>query len=289
MGIFGRKKNETVEPVEDTEPVVPEGEPGVDRAWERVHDGPFDIAERDSLKGRLDLGALRVPAIPGMEMRLDVDKKSSQIVGLTCTIQGSKLQLQAFAAPRSEGLWDEIRKGLAEGISGSGGASQIDPDGVMGKELVARMRTQDANGRVATVHNRFIGVDGPRWFLRAVINGPAVTDAAQLAIVRKFLRAVVVDRGADPRPPREVLTLTAPKGVIEEATKRRAAERAAAAAKGVAAATGTGGAAAAAGAGMSGTSPAAAQADPAGSTATTGPVVGDDAGQSPDNGTAAED
>ncbi|QDO88469.1 DUF3710 domain-containing protein [Ornithinimicrobium ciconiae] len=290
MGIFGRKKKETAEAVEEITPVELEGEPGVDRPWEREHDGPFDVAERDSLSGRLDLGALRVPAVPGMEMRLDVDKKSSAITGVTCTIQGSKLQLQAFAAPRREGLWDEIRKGLAEGITGAGGASQIDPDGVMGKELVARMRTQDANGRAAVAHNRFIGVDGPRWFLRAVINGPAATDAAQLAVVRKFLRAVVVDRGDDPRPPREVLTLTAPKGVIEEATKRRAAERAAAAAKGVAAATGAGAAGAAtagapaAGAPATGPAPTGA---PAADAAAGSPA--ETADQGPDNGTTPED
>lgn len=283
MGIFGRRKKETAEAVEEeTTPVELEGEPGVDRPWEREHDGPFDIGERDSLSGRLDLGSLRVPAVPGMEMRLDVDKKTSTIVGLTCTIQTSKLQLQAFAAPRSEGLWDEIRRGLAEGISGAGGASQIDPDGVMGKELVAQMRTQDANGRTVTTANRFIGVDGPRWFLRAVINGPAATDAAQLAVVRKFLRAVVVNRGDDPRPPREVLTLTAPKGVIEEASRRRAAQRAAA--QGGADAPG---APAAAAGGAVATGGAAAQGQ--GGQATASPVGGDPAGESPDTGTASED
>lgn len=284
MGIFGRKKKETVEAVEESAPVELQGEPGVDRPWEREHDGPFDVAERDNPSGRLDLGALRVPAVPGMEMRLDVDKKSSTIVGVTCTIQSSKLQLQAFAAPRSQGLWDEIRQGLAESISGSGGASQIDPDGVMGKELVARMRTQDAHGQVVTTHNRFIGVDGPRWFLRAVINGPAATDAAQLAVVRKFLRAVVVDRGDDPRPPREVLALTAPKGVVEEAAKRRAAQRAAAAATAAAGAVGGAGAAgAAAGAASGPEQPAAGGAHAA------SPVVGDAPGEPADPGTASED
>src|SRR5690606_20822123 len=109
--------------------------------------------------GRLDLGALRVPAVPGMEMRLDIEKESNKIIGLTCTIQGSKLQLQAFAAPRSEGLWDDIRQGLAEGINKAGGSSQVDPDGVLGKELLARMPGRDSAGRVAFAPNRFIGVD----------------------------------------------------------------------------------------------------------------------------------
>ncbi|MCK0111774.1 DUF3710 domain-containing protein [Ornithinimicrobium sp. F0845] len=249
MGIFGRsKKNQTDEPVEDTGPVKPEGEPGVDRDWERVFDGPYDASERTELNGRIDLGSLRVPAVPGMEMRLDVEKESSKIIGLTCTIQGSKLQLQAFAAPRSEGLWDDIRQGLAEGVKSAGGSSTIDSKGVMGKELLARVPGQDASGRVAFATNRFIGIDGPRWFLRAVINGPAATEGKQLDVVRKFLRQVVVDRGTDPRPPREVLALTAPKGVLEEAARRRAAARAATAAKGVASGAASQGAAGSAGA-----------------------------------------
>ena len=231
MAIFGRsKKDQSDEPDHEVR-VKPEGEPGVDRDWQREFDGPFDVEERTELNGRLDLGALRVPAVPGMEMRLDIEKESNKIIGLTCTIQGSKLQLQAFAAPRSEGLWDDIRQGLAEGINKAGGSSQVDPDGVLGKELLARMPGRDSAGRVAFAPNRFIGVDGPRWFLRAVINGPAATETKQLEVVRKFLRQVVVDRGSEPRPPREVLALTAPQGVIEEATRRRAAARAEAAAK----------------------------------------------------------
>lgn len=233
MGIFGRsKKNQTEESVEETGPVTPEGEPGVDRDWDRSFDGPYDVSERPEVKGRVDLGALRVPAVPGMEMRLDVDKATSSITGLTCSIQGSKLQLQAFAAPRSEGLWEDIRKGLAEGVKAAEGTATIDSNGVMGKELLTQMPVKDASGATTgVVTNRFIGVDGPRWFLRAVVNGPAATEGRQLDVVRKFLRQVVVDRGTEPRPPREVLALTAPKGVVEEATRRRTAARAAAAAR----------------------------------------------------------
>ncbi len=231
MAIFGRKKKETVETVEETEPTVPEGEPGVDRDWQRPFDGPYDVSEREDLKGRVDLGALRVPAVRGMEMRLDIEKGSNRIVGVTCTFGSSKLQLQAFAAPRSEGLWEEIRQGLVDGVTAAGGSCQVDSEGVMGQELLARMPGRDSAGRVSYSPNRFIGVDGPRWFLRAVINGPAATDAKQLATVRTFLRQVVVDRGTDPRPPREVLSLTPPQAIVEEAARRRAAAQQAAAEK----------------------------------------------------------
>lgn len=233
MAIFGRKKKETVEDTVavTTEPTVPEGEPGVDRDWEREFDGPYDISERPDATGLVDLGAVRVPAVPGMEMRLDLEKENNRITGVTCTIGGSKLQVQAFAAPRSEGLWDEIREGLVEGVKAAGGSAQVDPEGVMGQELLARLPGRDSSGRVAFAPNRFIGVDGPRWFLRAVVNGPAASDPKQLAVVRGFLRKVVVDRGSEPRPPREVLALTPPQSVVEEAARRRKAAQEAAAEK----------------------------------------------------------
>ncbi|WP_114905544.1 DUF3710 domain-containing protein [Ornithinimicrobium murale] len=232
MAIFGRKKKETADAVEETtEQVVPEGEPGVDRDWEREFDGPYDISERPEATGLVNLGALKVPAVPGMEMRLDLEKATNRITGVTCTIGTSKVQLQAFAAPRSEGLWTEIREGLVEGIKAAGGSAQVDPKGVLGQELLARMPGRDASGRVAFAPNRFIGVDGPRWFVRAVINGPAAGDPQQLQVVRSFLRRVVVDRGTEARPPREVLALTPPKSVVEEAARRRQAAQQAAAEK----------------------------------------------------------
>ena len=67
---------------------------------------------------------------------------------------------------------------------------------------------------------RFVGVDGPRWFLRVVVNGPAAADDAQMAPVLSFVRSIVVRRGDEPRPPREVLELTAPQGVLEAAAKQ---------------------------------------------------------------------
>lgn len=256
MAIFGRKKKETVDAVEEEteQQVVPEGEPGVDRDWEREFDGPYDISERPEATGLVNLGALKLPAVPGMEMRLDLEKSTNRITGVTCTIGGSKVQVQAFAAPRSEGLWQEIREGLVEGVKAAGGSAQLDPDGVMGKELMARMPGRDSTGRVAFAPNRFIGVDGPRWFVRAVINGPAATDPKQLGVVRAFLRRVVVDRGTEARPPREVLELTPPKSVVEEAARRRKAAQEAAAQKKAAAAQAAAGAA-----GQGGTSGAADQ------------------------------
>ncbi len=232
MALFGRKKRETVpEDIDDLAAVVrpepAEGEPGVDRDWDRAGDGPYDVTEWPDLDGRIDLGALRLPAVPGMQMRLDLEPNTGRVVGATLGLGASQAQLQVFAAPRTLGLWDELRPDIARGLVDAGGAAEV-VTGVLGKEIRARMPGRAPDGRVAFQPARFMGVDGPRWFLRVVVNGPAATDDAQLRPITAFLRQVVVRRGDEPRPPRELLELTAPAGVVEAAAKQAQARRAAA-------------------------------------------------------------
>lgn len=233
MALFGKRKHTAPdhgdEVDQDAAPAAPEGEPGVDRDWDRTVDGPFDITEAGALKGRVDLGPLRVPAVKGMELRLDLEEGTNKVVGVTCTIAGSKTQLQAFAAPKSNGLWAQIRPQIVEGLVNARGKAEV-VDGVMGKEVLAQMPGRGPDGRTAYQPARFIGVDGPRWFLRAVINGPAATNPQALQATQAFLRHVVVDRGEEPRPPREVLYLTPPSEFVEEMNRRAAARKAAAAA-----------------------------------------------------------
>ena len=230
MALFRRKKNEPVvdeEALEDEAVVVrpepAEGRPGVDRQWDRAGDGPYDVSEWPELDGRLDLGALRLPVSAGMQMRLDVEK-GGRVVGTTLGFGASQVQLQVFAAPRTLGLWDELRPEIARGLVDAGGAAEV-VQGVLGKEIRGRMPGRAQDGRVAFQPARFLGVDGPRWFLRVVVNGPAAADDDQLAPIVDFLRGVVVRRGEEPRPPREVLELTAPPGVVEAAAKQAQARR----------------------------------------------------------------
>lgn len=237
MALFGRKKKDQtadLEPElleEEAGPVRPspaEGEPGVDRDWDRAGDGPYDVSEWPDLDGRVDLGALRLPAVPGMQMRLDLEQGTGRVVGATVTFGASQAQLQVFAAPRTIGLWDELRPDIARSIVDAGGAAETE-QGVLGKELRARMPGRAQDGRVAFQPARFFGIDGPRWFLRVVVNGPAASDDKTLAPILAYVRHVVVKRGDDPRPPREVLELTAPSGVMEAAAEQAKARRARAA------------------------------------------------------------
>lgn len=211
MALFGRRAHRTPEP--EPEPDVPQapppGEPGVDRDWVREHDGPWDEAEASDDEGRIDLGSMRVRGVPGMEMRLDLEQATQQIVGVTCAVGGSRMQLQAFAAPRSSGIWDDIRSEIADGIQSAGGQAEL-ADGLLGPELRCLMPGRAPDGRVALQPARFLGVDGPRWFLRAVISGPAAGDDARVQGLVTLLRDTVVVRGDEARAPREVLPLRPP-------------------------------------------------------------------------------
>ena len=176
--------------------------------------GPKDSTEVPDLGPRLDLGTLRVPVMPGMQVRMELDRASQQVTGVTLMVEqpegASSLQLQAFAAPRKQGIWDEIREELVESIKTAGGTVD-DVPGPFGRELIARIitgRSTDGPGAVKTV--RFVGFDGPRWFVRGVFTGPAATDDAAAKTLEDLFRNTVVVRDASAMPPRDLLPLTLP-------------------------------------------------------------------------------
>jgi hypothetical protein len=69
---------------------------------------------------------------------------------------------------------------------------------------------------------RFIGVDGPRWFLRAMIVGSAAVESAKAVPFERLLREVVVVRGTEALPSREHVPLRLPKEVISAAAEATA-------------------------------------------------------------------
>jgi hypothetical protein len=177
---------------------------------DREGSGPHDSSEVDVTDdGRLDLGALRIRGVAGMELRLEVDEAANQVVGATAVIADSAVQLQAFAAPRTMGIWDEIRSEIAESILAQGGTAD-EVRGPLGTELRTRMPSAGPDGRTVFAPARFAGVDGPRWFLRAVFSGRAAIDEEAAAPLLEVVRSVVVVRGENAMAPREMLSLTLP-------------------------------------------------------------------------------
>lgn len=172
--------------------------------------GPFDVSEHDTEAGYIDLGALRIGAAEGLQLRLEVEEKTKRVIAVTLDLNGSNLQLQAFAAPRTDGLWDEIRSQIGVSVGSQGGTVQ-DRVGTFGTELVAKLPAKTADGQPGFRVARFLGVDGPRWFLRGVIGGPAAINKEAAAPIEELFRKVVVVRGDHPLPPRELLQLRLPK------------------------------------------------------------------------------
>jgi hypothetical protein len=171
--------------------------------------GPFDAAEIDDTAGRLDLGALLLPGVPGMGLRLEVDRKTGKFTGVACAVEGSVLQVQAFAAPRTEGIWDEIRAEIEQSVGQQGGSAD-DVPGPFGRELLARLPVAGQDGRTSFRPARFLGVDGPRWFLRGVLTGRAAVDPEAATTLEFVFANTAVVRGDQARPPRDVLELQAP-------------------------------------------------------------------------------
>jgi len=171
--------------------------------------GPFDVSQVPERGPRVDLGAVWLPGVPGMELRMEVDKKTQRITGVAVAVAGSGLQVQAFAAPRSEGIWDEIRGEIAASVTKQGGTVD-DVPGTFGRELIARIPAQLPDGRAGVRPARFVGVDGPRWFLRGVLTGKAAVDPQEARLLESVFANIVVVRDQSPRPPRDLLSLHLP-------------------------------------------------------------------------------
>ena len=181
------------------------------RERRRRDEGPHDTSEVDDAESHVDLGALRLPPRQGMELRLEVEDKTQRVIAVTVTVAGSSLQMQAFAAPRRDGIWDDIRGEIAAGVTKQGGTAD-DVPGVFGREVLARIPVRTPDGRSGHRPSRFVGVDGPRWFLRGVFTGPAAVDEDAATDLEDVLRGVVVVRGADAMAPRDLLQLKLPAG-----------------------------------------------------------------------------
>jgi hypothetical protein len=171
--------------------------------------GPFDASEVDDDIQRIDLGALLIAPVDGMQLRLELDQEQQSVVSAHALVDDSSVQLQAFAAPKTLGVWPDIRTEIADTITAQGGTAAV-VDGPLGRELAATIPGRGPDGRAQDNAVRFLGVDGPRWFLRAVISGPAATDDAKAGALVDIVRSTVVVRDDEARPPREPLPLRVP-------------------------------------------------------------------------------
>lgn len=174
--------------------------------------GPRDIAEVDpaSLADRMDLGSMLVPSIPGLQVQVQADQKTGTITQVTFALPGGAVQVQPYAAPRSGGLWEDVRGQLMTSINASGGLVE-ERQGEFGTEIHAQVKAE--NGALQPA--RFVGVEGPRWFVRGVFIGAAARDPEAAKPLEEAFREVVVIRGDAALPVGAPLPLTMPNAAPE--------------------------------------------------------------------------
>ncbi|MGW1340754.1 DUF3710 domain-containing protein [Kribbella sp. NPDC002412] len=196
-------------------------EPGIadeaaeDATPEPRAEGPFDSTEVDAevleAEDRIDLGALVISGRPGMELRLQVDEQSGQVQAILLVLEDSALELRAFAAPKTSGIWTEVRREIAAEASRMGGTA-TETEGPFGTELVLVVPVEDPDGQIFSQTSRVIGVDGPRWLLRATVLGRAAVEPDAAPPMEETLRSTIVVRGSEPMAVRESLPLRLPPG-----------------------------------------------------------------------------
>lgn len=174
--------------------------------------GPYDIDEvpEDLLDDSwVDLGSLLVAPAPGKELRLQVDEASGVIASVLLAAEDGALELRAFAAPRHGDLWAEALPLLRDDVTGRGGQT-ADRDGPWGAELLCQMQVQLPDGETGIQPSRIIGVNGPRWMLRATLLGRPAMEEDAAKEWEELLGRVVVRRGKEAKPKGEALDVTLP-------------------------------------------------------------------------------
>jgi hypothetical protein len=160
-------------------------------------------------EGRLDLGALSIPGHPEVELRLQVDESSGQVVSAMLVAADGALELRAFAAPRHEDIWEDIRPRIAAEATRLGGtATQV--EGPFGTALELRVPGMSPDGQRVTQQSTVIGIPGPRWLLRVSMFGRPAVDFQHDGVLETALRGVVVVRGNQPMAPGDALPLRLP-------------------------------------------------------------------------------
>ncbi|OBJ55775.1 DUF3710 domain-containing protein [Mycobacterium sp. 1423905.2] len=213
---FGKRKDDDISTaVENTAadveaPVTPD-------ANEEVI-GPFDIEDfddpADAEIARLDLGSVLIPMPSAGQVQVELTETGVPSAVWVVTPNG-RFTIAAYAAPKTAGLWREVAGELADSLRKDGAKVSI-KDGQWGREVVGT-----ATGAV-----RFIGVDGYRWMIRCVVNGPHETIDALTDEAREALADTVVRRGDTPLPVRTPLPVQLPEPMVEQLRQAAAAQQA---------------------------------------------------------------
>jgi len=184
-----------------------------DLDFEYLPDGPFDSSQVELNESFIDFGSILVPkSIPDMTVRVEVEETSGRLVAVSLEVENSILQISAFSAPKTMPIWNEVADQLYESLT-SQGAQAERAEGSFGTSILATMPATD-EPQMPERKLKFFGADGPRWFLRGILSGQALQDEATSVVLDNVFRQLVVNRGLEALPPRELLPLLMPAGNV---------------------------------------------------------------------------
>lgn len=177
--------------------------------------GPWSLEDAPADAEFIDFGPLRLPAIPTMKVRVEIDPKVKKVGAVSVLVNGCSVQLQVLAARAGKSLWPAVRRTLHRRLQRSPGHQQV-VEGHFGPELIANITVRTGTSILTQdVPMRFLGVDGDKWMLRAVVTGPTVLAEETIDRVNRLLTHIAVERGNDARAEGEVLELSPPPGEVD--------------------------------------------------------------------------
>jgi hypothetical protein len=174
--------------------------------------GPYDASEVTITEGdpdRIDLGGLLLTPREGLELQLQVDEGTGQVIAVILAGETGAVELRAFAAPRHGDIWGDVRRQVAGEVARMGGTA-TEVEGPYGTEIAVSLTVDRGDGQRVQQASKVIGIPGPRWLLRATLFGRPAVQYLEDGDVEKALRDVVVVRGTTPIPPGDSLPLTMP-------------------------------------------------------------------------------
>lgn len=207
-----RKAGSEEDPLERTEADAT-GDDALDDSNPRAR-GPWDAEElpvEEDDETRAHLGSISVVGHPDVELRLQVDEASGMVDALLLVAADGALELRAFAAPRHEDIWDEIRPQIAAEVTRMGGTA-TEVEGPFGPALHLMVPGVGPDGQPGVQPSMVHGISGPRWLLRVTAFGRPAVDHQDDGLLETTLRSVVVSRGNEPMVPGDALPLQVPSG-----------------------------------------------------------------------------
>lgn len=198
---------------EDDDEASTDDEPDLPVKPARPH-GPWDVDELDASRAshtapRLDLGGLRIRPHAGMKVQMQVDPGTGTATSVLLVGDQAAVQLMVIAAAKSTPMWPQTKAALYGDAMRKGGSAK-EGAGPWGPVLRLALPAETADGAKGVQPSVVLGIDGPRWLLRATFIGKAATEQDQMNRMMQIVQDAVVVRGDKPMAPGDVVALTPP-------------------------------------------------------------------------------